>query len=244
VNQEGHGDCHFFAAVAAAAKQDWHLISNRISANGDETSFTVTLFDKDDKYHPGGVANGPNQWETFTYSSLDILTRGFDMGGVTGDYDGPSGTDTGKAEIWPLLLEWAYADLNGGWAGTPGSANPINAWSALTGQTSEYHNTAAMASGDIRNLIDNALAEPAPNTKQVILETKAVFPDGSTKYTTPGTGFKVYANHAYTVREFYIDPATNTAAGYWLINPWGAGTDTVILFTDLSTLIKAVRIVG
>ncbi len=128
------GDCYFLAALASVAQQHPEVIWNAIKDNGDGT-YTVTFY-QDGKPVPVTVdAEFP----------------------VTEDAKGnPTGTPayarTGSTrdELWPLIMEKAYAQLDGGSyrkieGGWPGEAVEL-----LTGASPQRLDLAAATAGEAR----------------------------------------------------------------------------------------------
>ena len=136
------------------------------------------------------------------------LERGFDMAQLSGDVD-----KDGKAEIWTVLLEEAFAQMVGGYENIDNGGNPASFYSALTGSTpSAMISTSGKTNSQIWNEINN----PRGQGRTVILNTKVIQPDPS----------PVKGHHAYLIIGV-------SAAGYDLYNPWG--TDHAELSMDRLT---------
>ena len=139
-----------------------------------------------------GVAiSGSSGAGTLDLNGQSLNSTGWNMAELSGDYD----PTTGKVEIWPQLLEEAWAQMNGGyqsiWSGTVASA-----WMALTGNTTQDASIAGLTNQQIAALIQTDLA----TGQQVSVATKDI----------PGAapviglnGQKIYFDHAYIVGRPY-----------------------------------------
>lgn len=99
VTQGGLGDCYLMATVAAVIAQNPAKIQNLMRQNVDGT-FTVDLY----RFQAGNWVLAP------VTVNLD-LTRGSAIAHLSRDVDA-----NGFAEVWPQVLQTAYAQRRGGWA--------------------------------------------------------------------------------------------------------------------------------
>lgn len=119
VKQGNLGDCYVFGAMAAIARQNPEAIRNAIKDNGNGT-YTVNFRGLDRQVTVDG--NFPQR-------------NGENIYGSGGDRD-----NQGNTELWPMLIEKAWAKLNGGYENIaggnylPGSGGFMQ---ALTGQQTE-----------------------------------------------------------------------------------------------------------
>ena len=223
VRQGGLGDCYFMAAELALAKSNYQQLENLITENGDG-SFTVHLFNAH-----------ANAWQQFNISG-NILANGWNMAELSGDFD-PA---TGKVEIWPQLLEEAWADMHSGyqsiWSGSVASA-----WMALTGNNAQDASIAGLSNTDILGLIEMDLA----SGQQVSIATRK--PSPGEQPIVGVNNQKIHFDHAYIVEEVVADPNSNGYLGVQLINPWGVtGSDPnpILPLSDLGDLISGVFILS
>lgn len=122
VDQGQLADCYAMAAIGAVAANDPGLIEDAIEDNGDGT-YTVTFKEKQDSFLFWGGG----------YEDVEITVNGDfpEAKGATASADG------GKKEIWPLILEKAYAQYKGGYdqIGNGGTTNEL--MGLLTGREAE-----------------------------------------------------------------------------------------------------------
>jgi hypothetical protein len=145
--QQGRGtrDCYFLSAVAALALTDAGrqtirkaIVENR-NDRGEVVSYTVTL------HRPGPQRSFP--------ASL-FLSRKFDDVTLTVDARFPASSSRPRAdgpdpdgaprtdhamEIWPAVLEKAYAQYSQGYAAIAGGGEAKDAMMVLTGREAESH---------------------------------------------------------------------------------------------------------
>ena len=113
--QGGVNDCFALAAMGALILENPERLRSLFTTI-DDTHYVVKLYDAT-----------AGEWKDISVT-VD-LTRGINMAKVTGDVD-PA---TGKAEIWPIVLEQAYAQLAGGYAVLEQGGLSPGVWTALTG---------------------------------------------------------------------------------------------------------------
>ena len=139
--------------------------------------------------------------------SGNMLTNGVSMAELSGDYN-----SSGQVEIWPQLLElaWAHLGAHNGYqsiiAGTAGAA-----WTALTGLPGFYKSCAGKTNDQILETIaiDLTYGQVAVAT---LPKSNGVGP------LTLARG-NIYFDHAYIVQE--VDNVHKTIT---LINPWGVSS--------------------
>ncbi|MFD3164219.1 WXG100 family type VII secretion target [Herpetosiphon sp. NSE202] len=195
VKQGSLGDCYFMAALASVAQQNPNLIKNAIADNGDGT-YTVTLYEK----------GKPVQ---ITVDS-DFPVRQDSKGNPTMI---PAYANTGSTndELWPMILEKAYAQhtknsyekIEGGW---PGDAVEL-----LTGKAPTEISTAASTPEQTKTVLQD-LNTRISNGDSVTVATRSegLFESSS------GWPSKVVPNHAYSIEK--VDVANGMI---YLHNPWG-----------------------
>ncbi len=142
------GNCYLVSGLASLANVRPEVIRDAIRANPDGT-YTVT-FHKD--------------------SFLGLFSRGKTPVEVTVDADMP--TTDGKTplyahgrdaqELWPMLIEKAYAQLDGGYQHVGVGGSPVTIWQALTGKAGAMTANAVESDGSVFRKLQNALAEKRP----------------------------------------------------------------------------------
>jgi len=201
IMQGSFGDCYFAAALGMVVNKEggWSEIHALLADNGDG-SFTVTLH-----------GYGPQIFDG------DILHRAYDAISLSGDTN-----DVGYTEIWPYLLERAWAERNlygGGYGGIEGGTIE-QAFEALTGdEPSVEDDFEDKSPEDIAAMIANALDAG----KQVGLSTPQTF-DGADTYSlsSPGTG-TVWGEHSYVVTGTEDTDDDGDVDLIELGNPWDFG---------------------
>lgn len=215
INQGGVGDCFCMAAMGAVVEECWEIIQSRITDNGNG-SYSVTLWDGD-------------EWKTYQVSSS--LDRGWDAAQLSGDLDA-----NGCAEVWPIVLEDAYAQMVGGFDQINQGGQAPDVYEALTGSSNNQTIiTNGMTADEIVIAINNARGQG----KQVVLATKDNIDAGITNMTNP----PVATNHAYVV-------VGADSANVTLDNPWGANNNAanvdvpIDLLDDITEAIYILDNVG
>lgn len=142
------GNCYLVSGLASLAQVQPEVIQNAIKDNGDGT-FTV-------KFHKD--------------SFLGLFPRGHDPIEVTVDGDMPTrdgknplythGRD--KSELWPMLIEKAYAKLDGGYQRVGVGGAPTTIWQALTGKRGQLTPNVVENSNSLWRKISTALDEKRP----------------------------------------------------------------------------------
>lgn len=170
VNQDALGDCYFVAALASVAKQNPDLIKNNIQDNGDGT-YTVTLYEKKTSWELGFP---PTQKTTFE-KHTEVVTAEFPQGewtdpkGNVYKVDAHAGFENNQKEMWPLLMEKAYAQWQGdgnlikGYAEISGG-HTDQALEAITGNASKVY--------DADDLSITKLAELNKQGHAITLDTR------------------------------------------------------------------------
>jgi hypothetical protein len=125
VRQTTLNDCHLMAPLAAIASSPVgrELIKNAITENrndkGQVVSYTVTL------HKPETHWFGPTTFSEVKFTFDGLYGR---------QHADPRPGDRDQSEVWPLVIEKAFAQYSGGYSkiGAPGS--PARAMEALTGK--------------------------------------------------------------------------------------------------------------
>ncbi len=213
VMQKYLGDCYLIAAMSAVARANPEVIEKAFKKRTDG-SYDVTIHEqKGNKWVPVKVhidADLPhNDWYHLTYASA-----------------------RDEKELWPALLEKAFAQRAGSYAAIEAGV-PGDALSALTGKPSTMldFQEKGMKADKVWDALSLAVKEKRPATASTYGESS------NAKYTNSG----LYADHAYSVW------GVETSGGkkyVQLRNPWGEsepannGRDDGIFKLELSEFMK------
>lgn len=197
------GDCYLMAGMIATARANPEHIRRLITDNGDGT-FRVTLYVRKDRY------SRPTPIVKVVDARLASKRPGSPLYAQLGDKAGD------QSEMWPALIEKAFAQHKGGYEAIEG-ANVgkgfafAGATELLTGRPEGYHNVATMDADDI--LLTMAAGLEAK--KAVSADSKDM--SGDEALTKEANARNVYGNHAYAVRDVDLDGENAD-----LQNPWGS----------------------
>jgi hypothetical protein len=206
VNQGGLGDCYFMAGLAAVSRMQPERVRGMIRDHGDGT-FTVYLWRHNDQFeeHTPGPDGSYEYVRTATSVRLDdAFPAGFGGGSPAYAEFGDKETVDGQTryELWPMLLEKAYAALKGGYAKIDGgyASTPMSFFSS---DEVVDHDPEEMTTDEIRAVLTEAEKNGQPVTMGV--------PEGHEK-----PALNLYAPHYYA---FWGFDAQGNALFY---NPWGS----------------------
>lgn len=135
IAQGGLSDCYVVGGIGAVAAQNPELIKNAVRDNGDGT-YTVTFYEKDNGFLGIG-AHYEKKEITVSGDFSDKAVQG------SGDFTNSKGE---KAEIWPKIVEKAYAQYKGGYDAIDHGGNSAEIMSLLTGKDATQHSD--LADGD------------------------------------------------------------------------------------------------
>ncbi len=213
VTQKYLADCYLIAAMAAVARVNPDLIEQAFKKRSDGT-YDVTIYQaKGRGFTPVQVhidADLPhNDWYKLEYAS---------------------GRD--ERELWPALLEKAFAAKAGSYAAIEGGV-PGDAMSWLTGKPSSTitFRDAGVKADQVFDALSLAVKERRPATASTYGESS------NAKYTNSG----LYADHAYSVWGTEVSGGKKYVQ---LRNPWGEsepknnGRDDGIFKMELSEFMK------
>ncbi len=196
VSQGAIGDCYYMSSIAAVAQQRPDLIRDMIKANGDGT-YSVTF----------------HRWNGDKAEAVTVVV---DNKFPTRQSESPLYAKAGDSELWPMVLEKAYAKFHGnsyveiGLGGWPG-----NAMQELSGRKSSSFEAKA---GPLKTL-----ALSLSLGTGVVIDTPG---SDDTKGNALYEGGRMVNLHAYWVKSVDLQKKQVT-----LVNPWGWGDDA-----DLITL--------
>jgi hypothetical protein len=194
VQQGQVGDCYFVAVLAAIARVQPDFIKSMVKDHGDGT-FTVTFHTK--QGFSGLFGSRSNQTVTVD-SKFWTDGKGNPVYAKKGDSDG------GKPELWVMVIEKAWAKLQGSYSDIEGSKVDDDARQAVTGKDVDYVDPTDFSDAELAKKIEAAWTAKQP----VIFWSHG--DEKSKKLTKNG----VVTDHEY---------ALNGAGGgkFTLYNPWG-----------------------
>jgi hypothetical protein len=223
VKQGRAGDCALLATLAALASTpegraviQSAIAENRIE-NGEVVSYTVTL------HKPVSHFLGAR-----TFSEVKVtVTPPFVLGHAEsrGGHDVPlaGGQASGPHEVWPLVIEQAYAKVRGGYNQTCRSDAPFRAMEALTGKPATQNRLGWLG------YTAKEIAADCTAGKLVVLDTKNKVDSAS----------KLAPSHAYQVARTYVE---NGMLYFQLHNPWNDRDPLPIRGDDLAKWFAAVDV--
>jgi hypothetical protein len=204
-------DCFLMAAIGELAFYNPTFITNMIKSNTNGTE-TVTLYSSSTGTTP---AIGATAFKAMTKTVTNVFPTNAANNGAT---QGVVGT---QKEIWPQVIENAYSQANGGYAGISNGGNPCVALEQLTGKTATYVLASKLTLADL-------IADVA--AKDLIV------------MDTPVTGTLSYGltnNHSYIFEGIV---GSGSTASVQLADPWGTKPVALIPFTSLAKNIIEVDI--
>lgn len=211
IKQGWAGDCYFLATAAAIAKQNPDAIRSLIRENkdarGNVTSYTVSLWEKESTWF--GLSSTNRRREINVPAAVE--TRDLDrLGDTTG----------GKNEVWPLILEKAFAQLDPRyWDG----GKPEEAYFALTGWDAVKRPVNGLSATEPNAFIKLALREHRPVMLCTVGHPGDVLAGG------------IAPAHCYSVNGYHVDPRTGREM-VDLYNPWGF--DVSLPVDDMEKVFK------
>jgi hypothetical protein len=148
IDQGALGDCYLLSGISSLANVNPQAIRDAIKENADGT-FTVT-FKKDSFLGLFGRGQKPIEVTV----DADFPTKD---GGTTQLYTKAKG-----GELWPLIIEKAYAKLDGGYQRVGVGGSPCTIWQALTGKAGAMTANLVEGQGSLFRKLQNALNEQRP----------------------------------------------------------------------------------
>ena len=206
VAQGGIGDCYFLASLSALASTHPEAIANMVKQNQDGT--VTVSFNQNGKPVPITVDGDLPRYQA-------------------GDWRvaGAHASSTTPGELWPALVEKAYAQWKGSYDAIGNGGNMANALRELTGQVADQEFLTGL--------------DPRRVGEQVHALAAAKIPIVANTHTNSAkAGLVEY--HVYTV-----EGAVQRPDGWWiqLRNPWGVhepgnGQNDGVFMMPASTFVK------
>ena len=217
--RQGHiGDCYLMAALMSVAAMHPEMIHDIVEPRGDG-SWLVTLYDEAEAEPLSLIVRpefpGRPWWGVFV--------------GMSSSSAGAGDAADGKQELWPQLIEKAYAKAAGGYDAIGNGGSPAAALAAITGipvrptydccrpvdrfDLDELASALEAGQPIVASSIDTSSLEDADDATRALFQR-----DGWAKYVI-GNAFhegQLVTNHAYSV--VAADPVRGTVT---VQNPWG-----------------------
>jgi hypothetical protein len=198
VRQGQLGDCYFLAILAAIARAKPDFIKNMVKDNGNGT-YTVTFHTYQGISGLFGSRSGQSVVVNNTFWTDGSGNPAYAKKGDT--------TSTGSPELWVMIIEKAWAQLNGGFAQIEGgSSGSSESWGAVTGNDATHIAPGDLSDADLAKKIEDSFKAKVP-----VIFHSVSGDDKAKKLAKNG----VIGNHEY---------ALNAAGGgkFTLYNPWGS----------------------
>ena len=212
VRQGQIGDCYVLSAIASVAKNDPEAIKRMIRDNGDGT-YTVTFKQRKMNFL------GPDEYEDKQVT-------------VKADFAARAGQSADYGEIWPQVIEKAYAQFKKeqmpqlGMLG-PGptdaydpianGGNPAEVIEALTGRPAQQWDTGLLGFASPFDGGYDRVKKEFDSGKNLILSSHNFSTSGWAAIENP---YGIVPRHAYTVQNIYTD--NDGKKWVQLYNPWGS----------------------
>lgn len=203
IHQGQIGDCYLLSSIGEIALLDPAFISGAIHANPTATE-TVTLYEASNGHLPGW---GTTAFKAVTEAVTNVFPTYAVNNGATQDVVG------NVKEIWPQVLEKAYATLNGSYSAIANGGSPVLAMEELTGHAATSLSPASLTLATLQSFIKAG--------DLIVMDTlpRGNLPDG------------LFNDHAYM---FTSVTGSGASAVVHLANPWGFDQPTPVLLSQLS----------
>jgi hypothetical protein len=207
IKQGQTGDCWMMASLAALASKDPEAIKRMIKDNGDGT-YTVTFKEKVLPFE--------------TYVDKKITVNGAFPNSLSQPGDANS---KGVGEIWPQVIEKAYAKYKGGYDKIEGGS-PAEFLEAITGRPA-VRRSGMMLDYDYSF---QTLENDFNSGKNIVFGT----------YDAISGKYGLIADHAYAVNRVYTDPTGRQMVE--LYNPWGNTHPQAIPYDEIYQNFETVTV--
>jgi hypothetical protein len=229
VQQKGVGDCYMMAALAALTDtpDGRSLVRSAISENrndkGEVVSYTVTLHKPE------------SHWlRAKTFSDVSVTVDGTYVIGHAVPRDG-----SGLNEVWPLVIEKAYAQYNGGYNAIGHGGNASDAMEILTGREAT-RTSLRWAASLFRSFPSERLQGDLAAGKLIVLQTRReIGRSANFRAATNRDSHGLQGDHAYEVT------GTEERDGHVFVrlhNPWGHDEPGLVPFDELSTWFDSIHV--
>jgi len=215
IDQGNLADCFVMSSLGEVAKANPQLIQNAIKDNGDGT-YTVRFYEK--------KGDGPFGWFGHHYDPVDIkVTPDLPMNGGSPVYAGTADRDGAQQELWPALMEKAYAQWKGGYSAIGNGGNPGDVMAAITGKDSTEKSGKDVTLEQLNQALSGGQAVTAGTFSN-------------------GTGKQPYDNGTLSTWHVYMVTGVDMSSGtVTLRNPWSPNLpDTNLSIADFNKYISYV----
>lgn len=204
LNQGQLGDCFLISAIGEIARTSPSTISAMIKQNANGTE-TVTLNE---------AKNGSLAWFGTTQYKAVAETVVNNFSSLSVDNGSAQDVVGGVKEIWPQVLESAFAQLNGGLAAIANGGYPVVAMETLTGKAANYYSPASVSLSTLQSWVSA--------NDMIVLDTRA----------SGNATFNLVGSHAYMFEGLVTQKGvTYVQAG----NPWGFDQPSLIPVSQLNS---------
>jgi hypothetical protein len=203
IHQGQYGDCFLLSSFGEEALFHPNAITNMIHDNGNSTE-TVTFF-------LASTGRLPGFSSTSFKSTTVIVNNSFAASSVN---NGASQDVVGNLkEIWPQVIEKAYATLGGGTGAIANGGSPVIAMEELTG-----HSASSMSPA---SLTFDVLKQDIASGALIVMDTSS----------RSGLPYGLVSNHAYMFEKLI---GSGSSATVQLHNPWGSDQPAAIALNKLA----------
>jgi hypothetical protein len=211
INQGQLGDCYLLSSIGEITMLKPSFISNMIHVNSNGTE-TVTLYEGTNGRLPVSITSA---LKAVSVTVTNVFPTDSVNNGASQD------VLNGQKEIWPQVLEKAYATLNGSYAAIGNGGSPLIAMEELTGLAATFMSPAALTLSALQNYVSAG--------DLIVMDTMAngALPNG------------LVNSHAYMFDG--ITGSGSTAMAHFL-NPWGFDQPSAMLVSQLSHAFAEVDI--
>ncbi len=231
--QQGQlGDCHLLAPLGAlaATPRGRALIQNAVVENrndkGEVVSWTVTLHQPE-----------PHVFGSTTFRDVPVT--------VDGQYVvGHARIRPGGSEVWPLVVEKAYAQYAGGYNKISRGGVPADVMPVLTGREATYVSL-GWSNRWFGGYGADALQTDLAKGKMVVLSTKPGIGGNTGPDATPADRQANANAHGLIGDHAYYVAGTEQVGGKLLVklgNPWGDEQPDLVPFDELTTWFSGVSV--
>ncbi len=197
------GDCFLISSIGEIALERPMAITNMIKVNSDGSE-TVTLYTGSNGRLP---TYSTTSFRAISVNVTNIFPNYSVNNGATQDVSG------NLKEIWPQVLEKAYATLNGGYASIADGGSPVLAMEELTGKQATWMAPASLTYA--------TLTKDVSAGGLIVMDTSSA----------SNLAYNLVSNHAYMFESVTMANGTPMVT---LANPWGTDQPAAIPLSQLS----------
>ncbi len=203
INQGQLGDCFLLSSIGEQARFHPSAIMNMIQSNGNGTETVILYTDRNGRLPSFGTTS-------FKATSV-VVTNSFSTQSVN---NGINQDRVGnQKEIWPQVIEKAFATLAGGYGAIANGGYPVLAMEALTGRTASYMSPAALSLSALQSFVAAG--------DLITMDTSSA----------RGLGYGLVSNHCYMFDRIV---GSGASAAVQLLNPWGVAQPAAIPMARLA----------